>query len=132
MSQQQLVQKKTFEPEVRLMDLAYIIRNLKSEQTKGLFVDPYDSNKKCIMGALATEFLGSDESFNCIVRKVQNHWIGNFGSYTFEYYDSKTMTNKTVTRKLHGKLVIMNDTGRTFNEIADWVELEAYRLGEWK
>ncbi len=126
---QELIQVKKFKPHKDLFELADMIRNLSSEQIAGMFTYGKFFNKRCILGALAVEYFGSIDSNENIVDVIADTWIHNFETkYKVKMDDPRGGIN-TYQIDLKAKLVSMNDHGRTFNEIADWVELEAYRHG---
>ena len=126
---QELVQVKKFKPHQDLLELADMIRNLKSTQVMRSFTWNSNFNKRCVLGALAVEYFGSKDDTDSIVEIIGNSWIGNFKTIYKTKLDKCSGGTNTYDMDLRSRLVYMNDHGRTFNEIASWVELEAYRLG---
>jgi hypothetical protein len=159
--QQQLIQvknkivKKTFVPDQELLILAEKIRRLKSRQITGRFtrteVTPIltgtgiyyspriKKNERCVLGALMVEFYGVNDSHRDINIALNNMHI--LCKYEYNIVDDGYKSTSigveiSFPRKiddvdLASKLVRMNDTGRTFSEIADWVEIEAYKMGKF-
>jgi len=127
---QELIQIKKFKPHQDLLELTDMIRYLKSEQIAGTFTYGYNSNKRCVTGALAVEYFGSKDNNDDIINVIKDSWVSKFKTIYKVIYDSKE--GRTVQKvNLFSKLVSMNDSGRTFDEIANWTELEAYRYGTW-
>lgn len=144
---QELILKK-FVPDNELMNLAEYIRNLKSIQIKGRFtysgmMRTYGTNvldnRRCVLGALMVEIWGAKD--NCadienVLRETKifdemafrvkiDVWQGSPINMSFPFLEYRIQS-------LADRLVRMNDTGRTFDEMANWVELEAYNHGHWE
>jgi len=110
---------KTFIPDLQLLELADQIRDLKSEQIRNLFTDG-DGRHRCVMGALMVEKYGVEDSGMAIRNYIPK--------IPFLYERS----NKWIYWNLTDTLASLNNGDRSFGEIADWVELQAFRYGEWK
>ena|SRR6185436_21109194 len=144
---QELILKKRFVPHAELMELAGYIRDLKSIQIRSRFTygDKVEifglmaQNHRCVLGALMVEIWGARDNCVDIENVLRETKIFDQMAFRtkldviertsinikFSFTDWRIMS-------LADKFVRMNDTGRTFNEIADWVEIEAYHRGEWK
>lgn len=133
---QQLVQVSKFIPHKDLVTLADMIRDLRSFQITGSFTTN-QQNHRCVLGALAVEFLGARDNHISIVRTLNSTWINKFKPdkgyicKSDNHNNDNSNNSDTHSLDLFGKIVVMNDGGRTFNEIANWLEIEAYRLGEY-
>jgi hypothetical protein len=142
LSQQLLTkQRQLFVPDQELLNISKQIRSLKSTQIMRSFTrnNGHDNNR-CVLGALAVEFYGAPDTPEIIANIMKYA----FGKRPEKYsaglvYEEMTVNGGVIKilpykieHTLYHKLVSMNDGGRTFSEIADWVELEAYKHGEYK
>ncbi len=107
---------KIFIPDLQLLELADQIRDLKSTQIINNFTME-DGEHRCVMGALMVEKHGVKDNPYGIYSSIKSipflyersiRW--NFGNL------SDTLAN-------------MNNHGKTFSDIADWVEDQAYKYG---
>lgn len=123
-----------FRPDETLLELAYMIRSLKSIQTRDVFFDEKKPSHRCVTGALAVEFFGSNNNSYNIDTVLNNKTKYTKFRYNSVAYNSRLSNSGTYTinNNIWWKMAHMNNSGRSFSEIADWTELEAYKHGEWK
>lgn len=143
---QELVQlKKKFVPHAGLMDLAGYIRGLTSDQVRGRFT--YSDmlrerggmdNRRCVLGALMVEVYGAKDNSSDIETVLRNTKIFDEMAFRVKVdynlrtsIDVKLPFTMSCIVSLADRFVRMNDTGRTFDEMANWAELEAYNLGHY-
>ena len=109
-----------FVPDQELMELAGMIRDLKSAQISSLFTLE-DGEHRCVMGALMVEKFGASDT---------NIDISNtlYSTRCSEVVDPKLK----LVHRYWSRLADRNNDGQSFAQIADWVESQAYRYGEWK
>ena len=121
--------KKTFVPDLELLELADSIRNLKSTQIVGRLTLNDQSERRCVLGALGVEKFGIQDS----ILPIDIWEIPILKRVGVEYKAIVySMFGEDECYGLADKLAAMNNTGRSFAEIADWVELESFHHGEWK
>jgi hypothetical protein len=93
-------------PKPTLWKAAQLLRHTGIQQIRGNYSDYATSKRFCAIGALAHEF----------------GWDGRHGSVVSYMYDLEKELG--IDLPIRNQIQILNDRGKSFGEIADWLEAQ--------